>query len=87
MKDLATPASGAVIGAAGMRYSELLPALLQYGNLILIVVSVTVGILTIIEKSRRIRVDAAREHDEEVSRNVQRKLLRRMGMDDDGNTV
>lgn len=87
MKDLATPASGAVIGVAGMRYAELLPTLLQYANLTLAVVSVVVAVLTIIEKTRRIRVDAARERDEEISRNVQRKLLRRMGMDDNGDTV
>jgi hypothetical protein len=79
MKDMAASATGVAIGSAGLKYAEFLPILLQYGNLLLIAVSVIVGVLTIIEKSRKISSD-------QDNTRIQRKLLRRMGVDPDSDT-
>lgn len=76
---LAKPASGVALGTAGLKFAEALPLILQYANLLLVIVSVTVGILTIWQKARQIR-------DENDNSRIQRKLLRRMGVDPDSDT-
>lgn len=74
-------ASGTTLGTVGFYWAEQLPALLQLANMVLVVVSVAVGLITIAEKVRKWRRVTEHDRQEALDRTMQRKLLRRLGAD------
>lgn len=77
-------ASGTALGTVGLAWADQWPAVLQFANLGLVVVSIAVGVFTLFEKVRHWNRDTReeREHEanEKETRRIQRATLRALGV-------